>query len=59
MAIKDLDFLSPKITLYYYGSKRHKSLVGSIMTLIIWERYLHTQKKELSLKQIKTFIFFG
>ena len=35
MAIKDLDFLSPKITLYYYGSKRHKSLVGSIMTLIM------------------------
>ena len=35
MAIKEIDFLSPKITLYYYGSKRHKSLFGTIMSLIM------------------------
>ena len=35
MKIKEIDFLSPTITLFYYGSKRHKSLVGAIMTLIM------------------------
>ena len=35
MSLKKIDFLSPKITLYYYGSKRHKSKVGSIMSLIM------------------------
>ena len=35
MSIKEIDFLSPKITLFYYGSKRHKSFVGAIITLIM------------------------
>ena len=35
MSLKEIDFLSPKITLFYYGSKRHKSLVGSVITLLM------------------------
>lgn len=35
MSLKEIDFLSPKITLYYYGSKRHKSIVGAIISLIM------------------------
>ena len=35
MALKELDFLSPKITLFYYGSKRHKSQIGAILSLIM------------------------
>ena len=35
MKIKNIDFLSPKITLFYYGSERHKSSVGAIMTLMM------------------------
>ena len=35
MKIKKIDFLSPKITLFYYGSQRHKSVVGAIMTLLM------------------------
>lgn len=35
MSLKEIDFLSPKITLYYYGSKSHKSLLGSIISLIM------------------------
>ena len=35
MSLKELDFLSPKITLFYYGSKRHKSQVGAILALIM------------------------
>ena len=35
MKIKKIDFLSPKITLFYYGSKRHRSVVGAIMTLLM------------------------
>ena len=35
MSLKKIDFLSPKITLYYYGSKRHKSVIGAIISLIM------------------------
>ena len=35
MKIKRIDYLSPKITLFYYGNKRHKSVVGAIMTLLM------------------------
>ena len=35
MKIKKIDYLSPKITLFYYGNKRHKSVVGAIMTLLM------------------------
>jgi len=35
MSLKELDFLSPKITLFYYGNKRHKSQVGAILAIIM------------------------
>ena len=35
MSFKEIDFLSPKITLFYYGSKRHKSIVGALISLIM------------------------
>ena len=35
MSIEELDLLSPKITLFYYGNKRHKSQVGAILSIIM------------------------
>ena len=35
MSLKELDFLSPKITLFYYGNKRHQSQVGAVLALIM------------------------
>ena len=35
LTLKELDFLSPKITLFYYGNRRHKSQVGAILALIM------------------------
>ena len=61
MEIKEIDFLSPKITLYYYGSKRHKSLLGTIMSLLmvmlsgIYIFYLFTS---VARHKISSFIFY-
>ena len=35
MAIKDLDFLSEKINIFFYGRSRHVSIIGGILTLIM------------------------
>ena len=35
MSLKNLDYLSPKITLFYYGRKRHSSLLGGLLTMIM------------------------
>ena len=35
MSFKDLDYLSPKIALFYYGRRRHSSLFGGILTIIM------------------------
>ena len=35
MSLKKIDFLSPKITLYYYGSKSYRSVLGAIISLIM------------------------
>ena len=35
MSLKELDFLSPKITLFYYGNKRHQSQVGAVLALMM------------------------
>ena len=35
MVLQLLDFLSPRITLYYYGRKRHSSSIGGIFTIIM------------------------
>ena len=54
MSLKDLDFLSQEISLFYYGRTRHSAKIGAILTLImiflcasyimyiILEVYLHT-----------------
>ena len=34
MLIKELDFLSPEITLYYKGSKSHSSIISGILSII-------------------------
>ena len=33
MTLRNIDFLSPKITLFYYGNPRHSTIFGSILTL--------------------------
>ena len=35
MSLKKFDFLSPKISLFYNGNKRHTSNVGSILTIMM------------------------
>ena len=54
MSLKDLDYLSPKISLFYYGRRRHSANFGGILTIIMiilcfvyifylfCEIYLHT-----------------
>ena len=54
MSLKDVDYLSPKIALFYYGRRRHSANFGGILTIIMilicfvyiiylfLEVYLHT-----------------
>ena len=35
MILKNLDFLSPHITLFYYNRRRHSSFIGGILTLLM------------------------
>ena len=35
MSLKDLDYLSPKISLFYYGRRRHSANFGGILTIIM------------------------
>ena len=54
MPLKDFDYLSPKISLFYYGRRRHSAIFGGILTIIMiiicfvyviylfLEVYLHT-----------------
>ena len=35
MAIKDFDYLSRKISIFFYGRKRHASIIGGILTIIM------------------------
>ena len=35
MLLKSIDYISPKLTLYYYGSRRHSSYLGGILTIIM------------------------
>ena len=35
MEIKDFDYLSQKIALYFYGRKRHSSIIGGILTILM------------------------
>ena len=36
MSIKNLDYLSPPITLFYYGNRRHATIFGFILTLLLF-----------------------
>ena len=54
MSLNDLDYLSPKISLFYYGKHRHSANFGAILTILMiffcfiyifylfFEVYLHT-----------------
>ena len=33
--LNEIDFLSPKITLFYYGSRRHASNIGGVLTILM------------------------
>ena len=35
MTLKNLDFLSPKISLFFYGRRRHSALLGGILTILM------------------------
>jgi len=41
MFLKNCDFLSPNITLYYYNKKRHSSVLGGLLSLIIIILYIY------------------
>ncbi len=61
MKIKKIDFLSPKITLFYYGSKRHKSIVGAIMTLTMVffsTLYIFYFVSSIATHKISNFMFY-
>ena len=34
-SVKFIDYLSPKITLFYYGERRHSSLLGGVLTILM------------------------
>ena len=34
MFIKNLDYLSPPVTFYYYGSLSHSSIISGILSII-------------------------
>ena len=36
MFFKSIDFLSPQISLYYDNRKRHSSIIGGFLTLILF-----------------------
>lgn len=35
MNLKDIDYLSPEITLFYYGNRRHATNFGAILTILL------------------------
>ena len=35
MTLKNLDYLSPKISLFFYGRRRHSALLGGILTILM------------------------
>ena len=41
MFLKNCDFLSPNITLYYYNKKRHSSVIGGLLSLIMIILYIY------------------
>ena len=41
MFLKNCDILSPNITLYYYNKKRHSSVVGGLLSLIMIIIYIY------------------
>jgi len=41
MFLKNCDFLSPNITLYYYNKKRHSSIIGGLLSLIMICLYIY------------------
>ena len=41
MTFKNIDFLSPNITLYYNNKKRHSSWIGGILTIIMFSLFIY------------------
>ena len=41
MTLKNFDFLSPNITLYYNNKKRHSSWIGGILTIIMFFLFIY------------------
>ena len=35
MTLKNLDFLSPKISLFFYGRRRHSAFLGGVLTILM------------------------
>ena len=35
MTLKNLDYLSPKISLFFYGRRRHSAFLGGILTILM------------------------
>ena len=35
MSLKDIDYLSPKISLFFYGRRRHSAIFGGFLTIIM------------------------
>lgn len=61
MFLKNIDFLTPDITLYYKGSKKHSSIVSGILTVIHYSCIFAAAVyylSALSMKSTKTFFYF-
>ena len=65
MFLKKLDFISPKITIYYKGSLKHSSIVSGILSIIsvlfiifmtIYYLFDIIQKKNPAVNHIESFI---
>ena len=48
MFLKNCDFLSPNITLYYYNKKRHSSVIGGLLSLIMIILYIDLMVKRVN-----------
>ena len=61
MSFKNIDCLSPEITLFFYGNSRHSTYCGSILTLVLYilsAFYIINLIINISNHEISSFMFY-
>ena len=61
MSLKSIDYISPKLTLFYYGNRRHSSCFGGILTIIagfISSSYVFYLLYNIFMHRKKNFMFY-